>query len=153
MATSITAADLTVTISEKINFNGQQQGGTNIVKLANIAEYSRRIVTIPTSEVAIISLGDAIGSGTFHDTDVQYIRITNLDDTNYVSLNFEGDSSTDFTIRLDKKRASFVAMLTHASLGMDDYGDISGVSLEALNTIKAIANTGSCDLEIVVASK
>ena len=153
MASSITAAPLTIKITEDITLNGQQQGTTNTITTANIAEFSRRIVTIPTSEVTIISLGDANSFGTFHDTDVQYIRITNLDDTNYVTLSFEGDDSVDFCVRLDKNRGTYLATLNHASLGMDDYADISAATLEAINTIKAIANTGACNLEVVVACK
>ena len=153
MASSITAAPLTIKITEDITLNGQQQGTTNTITTANIAEFSRRIVTVPTSEVILVSFGDANSFGTFHDTDVQYVRITNLDDTNYVSLNFEGDASTDFTVRLDKNRGTYLAVLNHASLGMDDYADISAATLEAINTIKAIANTGACNLEVVVACK
>ena len=51
MGSSITAAPLTIKITEDITLNGQQQGTTNTITTANIAEFSRRNVTIPTSEV------------------------------------------------------------------------------------------------------
>lgn len=153
MGTSITTSTLNLTIKEDIVFNGVQQGSTNIIQFTGVAEFSRRMLTIPTSEVSILSFGDTVGPGTFHDTDVLYVRITNLDDTNYVTLNFEGASSTDFSVRLDKDRSSYLILSKHASLGVDDYCDISGASLEKLSTIKATANSGACDLEIVVACK
>ena len=153
MATSITASTLSVKIQEDITFNGVQQGTSNIISFTDIAEFSRRIVTVPTSEITIISFGDTVGSGTFHDTDVRYVRITNVDDTNYVVLNFEGANSTDYTVRLDKDRSTYILCATHASLGVDDFCDISGATLEKLSTIKATSLTGACDLEVVVACK
>ena len=153
MATSITASTLNVRIQEDITFNGVQQGTSNIISFTDIAEFSRRIVTVPTSEISLISFGDAVGAGTFHDTDVRYVRITNLDDTNYVVLNFEGASSTDYTIRLDKDRSSYLILSKHADKGVDDFCDISGATLEKLSTIKATALSAACDLEVVVASK
>jgi len=153
MGTSISASNLNIKIEEDIVFNGVQQGTTNIVSFTDIAEFSRRSVTVPTAEVTVVSFGDDVGAGTFHDTDVRYVRITNLDDTNYVTLNFEGANTTDYSIRLDKNRASYVILATHDSLGVDDHCDDDGVTLEKLQTIKAIANAGACDLEIVVASK
>tara|TARA_R110002012_G_scaffold320505_2_gene544320 strand:- start:102 stop:563 length:462 start_codon:yes stop_codon:yes gene_type:complete len=153
MATSITASNMTVKIVEDVTFNGSQQGVTNTVSFSDIAEYSRRIVTVPTSEVVLVNFGDAVNAGTFHNTDVRYVRITNLDNTNYVTLNFEGASSTDYSIRLDKNMGSYLILATHASLGVDDHCDISGASLEKLETIKATAISGACDLEVVVACK
>ena len=43
MASTITAATLTVTINESISLNGSQQGSTNTVNIASIAEISKRI--------------------------------------------------------------------------------------------------------------
>jgi hypothetical protein len=153
MGTSITASTLSVKIEEDIIFNGVQQGTTNVVSFTDISEFSRRSLTVPTSECQIVTFGDDVGAGIFHDTDVRYVRITNLDDTNYVTLNFEGAGSTDFSVRLDKNRTSYVILATHDSLGVDDYSDISGVTLEKLTTIKAVANSSACDVEVVVASK
>ena len=153
MGTSITAADLTVTVSENLTLNGVQQGSSNKLTLSDIAEFSRRIVTVPTSEVSIVAFGDAVGAGTFHNTAVLYIRFTNLDNANYVTLNFEGANSTDFSIRLDKNRGTHIITATHATLGVDDYCDVAASTLEKLETIKATANTGTCDVEVVVASK
>lgn len=153
MGTSITASNMTIKIVEDVTFNGVQQGTTNTVSFTDIAEFSRRIVTVPTSEVSLATFGAAVGIDAFINTNIRYIRITNLDDTNYVTLNFEGAGSTDYSVRLDKNMGTYVIMATHASLGVDDHCDINGVSLEALQTIKAIANSGSCDLELVIASK
>tara|TARA_R100000808_G_C2137147_1_gene145328 strand:- start:655 stop:1113 length:459 start_codon:yes stop_codon:yes gene_type:complete len=151
MATSIRNATLTVKIKEEITLNGSRQDSENIFRISDVNEISKRIVTIPASEVTIISFhASAIAAGTFLEGDIRYIRLTNKDDTNYITLNIEGDASTDFSVRLDPK-ASFLIVSTNTS-GVVDYADISGATLEDLTGIKATANSAASDLEIFVAS-
>ena len=146
MASTISAATMSVTITESITLNGKNQGGTNTLSIPSIAEVSKRIMTCLTSEVTLISFAAAVAPGTFIDTDVRYVRITNLDDSNFVTLNIEGESSTDFSIRLDAG-ASYIMVGSFV-----DHIDISGASLENVSAIKGTANSSVCDLEVVVAS-
>jgi len=150
MASTLTAATMTVTVRESIELNGYEQGSSNDFTIASIAEVSKRIVNCPASEKTVISFGAAIAGGTYIEGDVRYIRLTNKDDTNFVILNIEGDASTDFSVRLDPG-ASFLIIST-AATGVVDYADISGATLEDLTGIKATADTAACDLEIFVAS-
>jgi len=146
MATTISAATLTVTLTEAITLNGYDQGSQNIATVGSVVEVSKRIVTCPTTEITVVSFGAAASAGTFVDADARYVRITNLDDTNFVSLNIEGEGSTDFTIRLDASASvMFMGSLVN-------FADISGYALENLTAIKADADTAACDLEIFVAS-
>ena len=46
MASTITAATMTVTITESISLNGADQGATNTLSIASINEVVKRIVTI-----------------------------------------------------------------------------------------------------------
>ena len=146
MASTLTASTMTVTLTESINLNRTNQGSSNSLSLASIAEVSKRIVTCPTSEITLVSFGAAAAAGTFIDADVRYVRITNLDDTNFVMLNIEGEGTTDITLRLD---ASASLMLIGSLV---NYADTGAYSLENLTGIKADADTASCDLEIFVAS-
>jgi hypothetical protein len=150
MATTITAAPLTVTITEAVTLNGYDQGSENKLTIADVTEVSKRIVNCPTSEKTIISFGAAIDAGTFIDTDARYVRITNKDDTNFVKINIEGEASTDYTIRLDAG-ASYI-ILSSSATGLTDYADITGSTLENLSAIKATADTAACDLEMFIAS-
>ena len=150
MASTISAATMTVTLTEAISLNGYDQGSKNTLSIADIAEINKRIVTCPTSEKTIISFAGAIDAGTFIDADARYVRITNKDDTNFVKINIEGESSTDYTIRLDAG-ASHVILST-STTGLADYADITGSTLENLSAIKATADTAACDLEIFIAS-
>ena len=150
MASTVTPATLTVTITESITLNGSDQGATNSFTVASIAEINKRIVNCPASEKTVLSFGTAIAAGTFIEGDVRYIRLTNKDDTNYVTLNIEGDASTDYSVRLDPG-ASYLIVST-STTGVVDYADISGATLEDLTGIKATANSAACDLEVLVAS-
>ena len=95
MASTVTASTMTVTISESITLNGKNQGGTQTLSIPSIATVSRRIVDVPNSEVEILAMSTAVASGTFIESDVLYIRITNLDDTNHVGLIFKNEDIAD----------------------------------------------------------
>tara|TARA_R100001594_G_scaffold56348_1_gene90178 strand:- start:660 stop:1337 length:678 start_codon:yes stop_codon:yes gene_type:complete len=104
MASSITGATMTVTIKESVIVNGVEQGSTNVTTYSNIRECNRRIVTIPTSEKTILSIGTAVGPGTFIESDVRYIRITNKDDAHFVRLVFKNEFDHEFCIKLDPEQ-------------------------------------------------
>ena len=70
-------ATLSVTHTESFTLNGQEFGGTNILSVTGINNVDKRIVTVPTSEVTLVSFSTAIAAGTFNETNVRYIRITN----------------------------------------------------------------------------
>ena len=94
MASTISAATLTVTVTESIVLNGSNMGATNTLSIASINEINQRIVSLDASnERTLFEFGTIIGPGKFIKTDVKYIRITNKDDTNAVSLNLESATS------------------------------------------------------------
>ena len=105
MASTLTAATMTVTINESITINGKNQGGTNTLSISSIATVSKRIVDVPTSEVVIASMSTAVAAGTFVESDVRYIRIKNLDDENFVYLVFKNEYNNEFCIKLDKGKS------------------------------------------------
>ena len=154
MTSTITAATMTVTITESINLNGMNQGATNTLSLASIAEVSKRIVNVPASEVEIVAMSTAVAAGTFVESTVKYIRITNLDDTNHVVLTFKSEGNHEFAVKVDKGQ-SFIYN-GDISGGVVDTMDASAsalsLALEDLVNITALADTAACDLEVFVAS-
>ena len=94
MASTITAASLTVTIIESITLNGSNMGATNTLTVTDINEINQRIVSLDATNVrTLFEFGTTIGSGTYIGADVRYLRITNKDDTNSVRINIESSSS------------------------------------------------------------
>ena len=155
MASTITPATMTVTVSESVTLNGVNQGGTQTLSIPLIATLSKRIVDVPTAEVEIIAMSTAVAAGTFIESDVMYIRITNLDDTNHVTLTFKDEDNTEVAFLLDKGQSFIyngdlsagVVNTMHAS------GSALTVSLNDLVNVTALADTAACDLEVVVACK
>ena len=95
MATTIEAATLTVTLTEQVVLNGQEKGATNSLTISDVTEVSQRIVNVPTSEVIILAMGTAVAAGQFVESTIRYIRITNKDDTNHVTLVFRRESGDE----------------------------------------------------------
>ena len=154
MTSTLTAATMSVTLTESIELNGTNQGATNTLEIASIAEVSKRIVNIPTSEVEVVAMATAVASGTFVESTVMYIRLTNKDDTNHITLTLKDEDATEVALLLDKGQsfiyngdlAAGVVNTMHAG------GSALTVSLNDLVNITALADTAACDLEIFVAS-
>jgi len=154
MTSTITAGTLKVTIRESITLKGKDQGSTTELSITNINEISSRIITVPTSEVEIIAISTAVSSGTFVEGNVRYIRITNLDDTNHVTLIFKDEDATEFAIKVDAGH-SFIYPGDNSGGVVDTMhagGSALTVSLNDLVNITAEADTAACDLELFIAS-
>ena len=89
MATTVTAATLTVTVTEEVTLGGYDQGAKNTFTIAGVNEIQRRIVTCPASNTTTLLTFSSNVYDSVHalDTeDTKYVRITNLDDTNSLEL-------------------------------------------------------------------
>jgi len=169
MASTLTPAPLNVTIREQITMNGTDYGGITRYTANNISEISRRLITTNgTSSTELIRFQPSSSAGQYINTDVRYVRITNLDNANFATLRFRGSASTDYAFRLDPT-SSHVLMTSQVSgavanpsgsapagssiAGVTSYADINGLVLTNLRNISAIADTAAVDLELFVASE
>ena len=151
-------ATLTVTHTENITLNGQQFGGTTVKAFTGIAEISKRILTITTTESTIATFSTAVASaGHYIAADVRYIRFTNLDSSNFITLTFRNQDNDEVAIKVDAGQ-SFVLNGDNAN-GMtaifnatQDADAASDTAFGSLTNIQADANSGSCDLEMLIAS-
>ena len=152
------AATLTVTHSESLKLNGVQQGGSNTIAIPSIAEITKRIMTITTAEATVATFSTAVASaGHYIAADVRYIRFTNLDDTNFLTLTFRNQDNDEAAIKLDAGQ-SFIWNGDNAN-GMtavlnatQDADAASSTNFGSLTNIQADADTDSFDLEVFVAS-
>ena len=93
---------LKIELRENIEINANNYGSYNEISIPGINEVSKRIVTVPTTEQEIISMSTTIGSGTYLESDVRYIRITNLSTSQPVVLTFKNENNDEFAVKLDK---------------------------------------------------
>jgi len=158
MASTITAAALTVTITEAIELNGKDQGGITAFNIASINEVSKRILTITTNESTIATFSGAVASaGHYNDSAVKYMRFTNLDDTNFITLTFRNQDNDEVAIKVDAGNSFIWAADNDGGMvgvfnATQDADAASDTNLGSLTNIQADANTGSCDLEMFIVS-
>ena len=158
MATTVVNADLSVTVTENISLRGYDQGSTNTLTISGINEVSKRILTITTNESTIATFSGAVASaGHYNDSYVRYMRFTNLDDTNFITLTFRNQDNDEVAIKVDAGQ-SFMWCGDNAD-GMsavfnatEDADAASDTAFGSLTNIQADANTGSCNLEMFIAS-
>ena len=151
MATTIVASPLTIKISEQIKLGGVELGGEVTKRIQSITEFSRRLINVPTSEVVILAMSTAVAAGQYVESTVKYIRITNLDAANHVTLVFRSENNAECAHKLDFGY-SFIYAADDAG-GVVDTHDASAsalsVSLDDLVDITALANTGAVDIEVI----
>ena len=149
---------MTVTLTESVSLNGSQQGATNTLSVSNIDEVYKRIVTVPNSEVEILAFSTAVTTGTFIESDVLYIRITNKDDTNHVGLIFKNENDDEFGVKLDKGQSfiyngDLAGGVVDTMDAQDGGADLAANTFADLVNVTAYADTAACDIEIFVACK
>ena len=153
MATKVKPATLTVVLTEAVNLNGQAYDATNTLTIASVVEVSRRIVEVPTSEIVILAFkATDPAAGEFDEADVRYIRITNLDDTNFVQLIFREEGAAEFAFKLEKGRSFIYGCSDEGVVNtMDASASALTVAFGDLVDITALADTAAVDLELFVA--
>lgn len=139
-------ADLTVTISESLSLNGKEQGAKNTQTVTSVTQFDHRVVTATTTEQSILLFDSAVAAGTFEDSSVEYMRVTNLNDTNFVEIRVLG-SSEEYFVKLEP-RGSFI--LGNSVMDANATGSQS-LTFGNIESILAKADTANCQLEIFVA--
>ena len=158
MASTISSATLKVRIIETIELNGTNQGSDNTLTIGSINEISKRIVTITTTESTIATFSAAAASaGHYVAAHVRYIRFTDEDDTNFITLALRNQDNDEVAIKLDAGQ-SFIWNGDNAN-GMtlvfnatQDADAASSTNFGSLTNIQADADSDSCDLEMLIAS-
>ena len=151
MATTLTKTSLKILIQEEVTLNGTVKGGKQTHTITEIKHVDERILSIPTYETAILHLSGASGAGTYQTSKVKYMRMTNLDDSNFVRLSFlsgSGGSSNRFDVKLDPKRSM---IFTNASISGTAAGASFG-SFSSFTKVSATADTAAVDVSLFVAT-
>ena len=158
MASTLSSATMPVRVVESIKLNGTEQGAINTKTITGINEISKRIITITTAESVIATFSAAVASaGHYVAADVRYMRFTNKDDTNFITLTFRNQDNDEVAIKLDAGQSFMWAADNSGGMvdvfnATQDADAASDTALGDLTNIQADANTASCDLEMFIAS-
>ena len=164
MASTISSATLTVTLTESVTLNGSNQGSTNTVTISSINEIYKRIVTclanVDTTVAHFNTQVDVEDSG-IDTQDTKYIRVTNLDDTNSVNLNLQVDTTESGSGDADPNETatillsageSFIMGTPHDSIAVYDTDASVQTTLHDLESILIDPGSNAVDVEVFVAS-
>jgi hypothetical protein len=153
MTSTVTAATMTVTLTETIILNGSDQGSTNTLTIASINEVMKRIVTCSASQTTTVAefRNDVYeASGAIDIEDSRYIRITNLDDTNSVEIAVVTVGTT-YQVKLDPGHSHILGSANDLMLAEADVTPSFGTMAD-VNSIRVRPGTSAVDIEVFVAS-
>ena len=140
-------ATLTVTITEAVTLNGASRGSTN-THTETVTQIDHRIVTcLHSAEQTVLLFDSAVAAGTIKDGTLDYLRMTNLDSTNFVTIRVRGNNEEYFV----KLEAGDSYILNNQSMDANATGGAS-LSLNNIDSIGIQADTASCDVEIFAAA-
>ena len=155
-------ATLTTKIIEEITLNNNSYNSERSLDISSVNEIAKRIVTVSTTESGLLGFSTASSTdlsksylaGQFDEDDVRYIRITNLDSSNHITLTFRDENNTECRLKVDAGH-SFIYPGDNSG-GVADTIKSAGSALASgidnLTDITVDADTAACDVEVFVGS-
>ena len=154
---AISTATMTITITESVDMNNTAGGGTvgdtvtSIAETVTVNDIFKRVITCPTSEIVLYLTHASVPQGYVLDKDlVKYVRITNHDSSNFVTLRVTDGNNDEFAYKLEAGK-SFI-LWGHAEVMSAADAATAGAVNADIASVEAQADTAACDLEILVAS-
>lgn len=147
MASTVTPATATVQIVESLTLGGVDRGGTHTRTIPNVAEADRRVMTVHSAnEIDLIELNTANGQGKFVRSSIKHIRITNLDNTNFIRVRFKKSGAATADVPID---AGATFLLSIGSMDANTTPSAFSAFVD-IDVISAQADTADVDIEYVV---
>ena len=124
---------------------------TSVSETITVNDIFKRVISCPTSEIVLYLTHASVPQGYVLDKDlVKYVRITNYDGSNYVTLRVTDGNNDEFAYKLEAGQ-SFILWGHAASMSAADAATAGAVNAD-IASVEAQANSGACDLEILIAS-
>ena len=162
MATTLKNATLKVTIKEEITLNGSRQDAENILRVSDINEIYKRIITCPAnSETTLAHFHSSVADGTLAPLDiddVKYIRLTNLDSSTGVTLSLQSDVGEDDSAAdesgslLIEAGKSFIMGSPNDGIGISDADANLVTDLVDVESLVIFTGGSAVDVEVFIAS-
>jgi len=150
MATTITPSTLTVQIKEEITLNGTAYDQTVTHTISSIGNYMKKILPLGASASQTVNtFATTPRNNEFDIDDLKYIRVTNLDDTDAVIVNFSDSSTATAAIEV-------LAGKSVVLFDTDISGNATGGAISSTTALDALIihnpNASVVDVEIVIAT-
>ena len=145
-------ATLSVVIKEELSLNGEEYGNVNTAEYTVNEVYSRVMQLSGTTEATVLLFSAGAEAGSLKNTELMYLRITNLSPTLNVVLRI-ADAAQEYAVHLEPNSSY---LLSEDKLDANDNVAASGLAVIALaqiTTIKAAASgAAGAQIEIFAAS-
>jgi hypothetical protein len=141
-------ATLKVTIKEELILNGKDMGNENFLSISGITSAEHRIVEVATSEQSILLFDSAVAAGTLKDSTLKHLRLTNLDDTNFIQIRIVKSGQQYYA----KVEPGETFILGNSEMYADATGTSSTGTIANIDAIHAKAITAACELEVFTAT-
>ena len=153
-------ATLKVKIQEDIILDNQDYGSKRTLEIGSITQVIKRTVSVPTTESGLLGVavtlqtdfGKSYLAGQVAEAGTRYIRITNLDSSNYITLILRDEDNGEFAIKVNAGHSFIIPSGAGLANMMDISSSALTVSFEDLVDITAQADTAACSVEVYVAS-
>ena len=153
MATTITNATLTVTVTQSVSLNGSNQGATNSFTIASIDEVFKRIVNCAASNTTTLltfAAANHTSAGAMVVGDAKYIRITNKDGSNPVEVAMVG-AATLYQVTLAAGQSHILGSPDDLMLAEADTSPSFGTMAD-IASIQVNPGGNAVEMEVFVAS-
>ena len=149
---AIATGTMTITITESLDVGTTvMDTSTSVSETITVNYIFKRVISCPTSEIVLYLTHASVPQGYVLDKDlVKYVRITNHDSSNFVTLRVTDGNNDEFAYKLEAGQ-SFILWGHAASMSAADAATAGAVNAD-IASVEAQANSGACDLEILIAS-
>lgn len=137
------AADFTVTTTVEGILSGNTYSVTNTATISGVTNVINRTVTIPTSQVDILTIGATVGAGGV--TSLNTMLIVNKDSTNFIRVRLEdtGGATSD-----QKVEAGRAILINNDDLSVSETG-AAFAAFSDIDTVAIEADTADCIVEFI----
>ena len=148
MTSKVDSANLTLRLSEEVVLNGKSYGSKSVQTIPSVNTVVESIFTVPSDSLStILQFSSSEAIGTFTSTGIKYIRLTNLDDTNFVRLHLSDGSNINIDLKLEPSRTMiFTNTYFSGTATNNSYNLFSNFT-----TLSGKADTSPVDIEVFAA--
>ncbi len=154
MASTITDADLTVTITETVTLNGSNQGASNTLTIANVDEVFKRIVHCTNGQTTtVLTFNDDNhgAAGAIDTQNAKYIRITNKDNAENIEVAVVG-AATLYQVKVGPGESHILSSPDDLMLAEADTSPSFGTMADVASIQVQPTGSAIVDVEVFVAS-
>ena len=150
MATTVTSSTLTVSIAENITLNGTVYDQSVTHSITGIGNYMKKILPLGASASQTVNtFSSTPRNNEFDIDDLKYIRVTNLDDTDEIVVNFIDSSTETAAIQVE---AGKTVVLFDTKVAGNSSGSAETAGSAISDLVIHNPNASVIDVEIVIAT-